>query len=99
MDDFKTNTKEHVTDVFTRWIVGIAGVAVVAIGAGMLSTLTELRQDLTIVKTNTAQLSTNLIDHEQRLRQIERDWKDHASEAKECYCPSHGTARRPGVSR
>lgn len=70
---------DHATDVFTRWIVGIAGGVVILVGAGLLSNLIELRQDIAIVKTNTDQISRTISDHESRIRTIENGRRNNKS--------------------
>lgn len=63
-------------DVFTRWIVGIAGGVVTLLGAGLLTNLIELRQDMAIVKTNTDQMTRTISDHESRIRTIENEHRE-----------------------
>ena len=68
---------------FPKWILGIASAAVVSIGAGLLTTMIMLREDMAVVKSHIAELKqTNskvdgleriVIGHAYRIEALETD--------------------------
>ena len=68
---------------FPKWVLGIASAAVVSIGAGLLTTMVMLREDMAVVKSHIAELKqTNskvdgleriVIGHAYRIDALEAD--------------------------
>lgn len=68
---------------FPKWILGVASAAVISIGAGLLTTMVMLREDMAVVKSHIAELKqTNtkvdaveriVIGHEYRITALEAD--------------------------
>lgn len=70
-------------DTFPKWILGVASAAVVAIGAGLLTTMVGVREDMAVVKAHVAELKMTtqkvdnlerlVIGHDYRIIALERD--------------------------
>lgn len=68
---------------FPKWVMGVASAAVISIGAGLLTTMVMLREDMAVVKSHIAELKTtnvkveslerSIIGHEYRITAIETD--------------------------
>lgn len=68
---------------FPKWVLGVASAAIVSIGAGLLTTMVMLREDMAVVKSHIAELKqTNskvdgleriVIGHDYRLTALESD--------------------------
>lgn len=76
-------------DVFTRWIVGVAGAIVVSVGVLLMTELSQLRQDMVIVKENTKSTFILTGDHEQRIRNLEQTSRNN-----KCTCENCGGRKR-----
>lgn len=68
---------------FPKWVLGVASAAIVSIGAGLLTTMVMLREDMAVVKSHIAELKqTNtkvdgleriVIGHAYRIEALESD--------------------------
>ena len=69
-------------DVFTKWIVGIAGTAVVAVGGMLFSSMTSLREDVAVIKSEMVgakSMIEKVGQHEIRINTLEQreSWRDN----------------------
>jgi len=84
-----TTSNGYHGDVFTRWIVGIAGTVVVSVGLLLVNTIARLNEDVAVISSKLVRIeaqSAQVQDHELQIQLLKN---------KPCLCDDDKQRNKP----